>query len=227
MVIMLKPLILYEDNHLLILNKEPCQLVQSDKTGDICLIDIAKHYIKNEYNKPGNVFIGSPHRLDRPTSGVIIFTKTSKALTRMIEIFRERKIHKTYWAIVDKCPEKETDTLKDHLWKHEGKNKSFVKQKGTTGARYAELSYHLIKSYDNYFKLAVKLHTGRHHQIRVQLASRGMRIKGDIKYGARRPNKDKSILLHAREISFIHPIKKEPLQIVAEVPYNETWLPFK
>jgi len=199
MLNMLEPLILYEDNHLLILNKDPCVLVQSDKTGDICLIDIAKNYIKYTYKKPGNVFIGSPHRLDRPTSGVIIFTKTSKALTRMIDIFRERRIEKTYWAIVDRCPEKESDTLRDYLWKHERKNKSFVKEKGTAGARYAELSFQLIRKYDNYYKLSVKLHTGRHHQIRAQLASRGMRIKGDIKYGARRPNKDKSILLHARE----------------------------
>lgn len=222
-----KPLILFEDNHLLVLNKKPCVLVQSDKTGDICLIDIAKHYIKTTYKKPGNVFIGSPHRLDRPTSGVIIFTKTSKALTRMIDTFRERRIEKIYWAIVDKCPEKESDTLKDFLWKHERKNKSFVKERGSTGAKYAELSYQLIESYNNYYKLSVKLHTGRHHQIRAQLASRGMRIKGDIKYGARRPNKDKSILLHAREISFIHPIKKELIRIVADVPQNETWLAFE
>jgi len=192
MLNMLDRSILYEDNHLLVLNKQPCQLVQSDKTGDICLIDIAKAYVKEKYNKPGNVFIGSPHRLDRPTSGVIIFTKTSKALTRMIEIFRERKIEKTYWAIVDKCPETETETCKDFLWKHQVKNKSFVKAKDFKGARYAELSYKLIKSYNNYYKLAVKLHTGRHHQIRV----------------------------------FIHPIKKEPLHIVADVPQNETWKAF-
>jgi len=172
---MLKPSILYEDNHLLILNKAPCLLVQSDKTGDICLIDIAKNYIKTTYKKPGNVFIGSPHRLDRPTSGAIIFTKTSKALTRMIEIFRERRIEKIYWAIVDKCPEKENDILRDYLWKHERKNKSYVKEKGDTGAKYAELSYQLIRRYNNYFKLLVKLHTGRHHQIRAQLASRGIK----------------------------------------------------
>lgn len=218
--------LLYEDNHLLVINKQPKQLVQGDKTGDLCLIDFAKSYLKKKFNKPGNVFIGVPHRLDRPTSGIIVFTKTSKALSRMIEIFRERKIKKTYWAIVDKCPEKTEDTLSDYLWKNETKNKSFVKNRDFKGARYAKLTYKLIESYNSYYKLSVNLHTGRHHQIRAQLSNKGMRIKGDIKYGARRPNKDKSILLHAREIAFEHPVKKEPVFFKADVPKTEAWQPF-
>jgi len=223
----MKHKILYEDNHLIVVNKFAGELVQKDKTGDKCLIDHLKHYIKITYNKPGEVFLGVPHRLDRPTSGIVLFTKTSKALTRIIDIFRNREIKKKYWALVNGTIEKKTATLSCYVAKNEKRNKSFVHSPDFPGAKYAELSYKLLQLFDNYSLLEVKLKTGRHHQIRVQLSNEGWIIKGDLKYGAKRPNNDKSISLHARSLEFIHPVKKIPVKIEAPLPDSVGWQPFK
>lgn len=214
--------IIYEDNHIIAVNKACGEIVQGDKTGDRTLIDQVKSYIKKKYNKPGDVFLGSPHRLDRPTSGVIIFARTSKALTRLNEMFKEKEdIKKTYWAVVDTLPEKEENTLEHYLWKDEGKNKSFASLKPKRGARLCSLSYKHKASLNRFHLLEVNLHTGRHHQIRAQLSKIGCHIKGDLKYGASRSNPGGGIHLHARKIEFLHPVKKEPVIIVANPPKGD------
>lgn len=215
--------VLYEDNHIIAVNKQPSDIVQGDKTGDRPLGEFVKDYLKKKYNKPGEVYLGVVHRLDRPVSGVILFARTSKALSRLNEMFREKKIQKTYWAVVKNRPNPIQDTLIHYLKKNQQKNKSTAYNREDKGALRSELSYQLIKSLDNYHLLEVDPKTGRHHQIRVQLAKIGSPIKGDIKYGADRTNKDASIHLHARKIEFIHPVKKEPLTIVAPPPKDPIW----
>lgn len=215
--------VLYEDNHIIIVNKAPGEIVQGDKTGDTPLSDIVKAYLKAKYNKPGNVFCGVTHRLDRPTSGVVVFAKTSKALSRLNEMFRNGEVDKTYWAIVKKRPQKEEDTLTHYLIKNEKTNKSIAYDTEKPKTKKAVLHYKLIASSDNYYLLEVDLETGRHHQIRSQLAKIGSPIKGDLKYGAERSNLDGSISLHARSISFIHPVSKEKIEVVAKVPEDNLW----
>lgn len=213
--------ILYEDNHLIAVNKTVHDLVQRDKTGDPALIDHLKAYIKEKYNKPGEVYVGIPHRLDRPVSGVVVFTKTSKALSRMNELFRTNEAKKTYWAIVKNKPEKEQGSLMHYMWKDQKKNKSFCYDKEKKDSKLAELSYELIAKSDNFYLLQVNLKTGRHHQIRAQLAKMGCPIRGDLKYGFPRSNPDGGISLHARSLSLIHPVKKEPIEIIAKTPEND------
>ena len=215
--------ILFEDNHLLIINKKPGILTQGDKTGDKSLIDLAKYYIKKKYNKPGNVFIGLPHRIDRPTSGIVILSKTSKSLSRMSKLFKEKKIEKKYWAVVKHKIKNTEGKLIHFLKKNQKKNKSFVQKEKKDANLKAELNYRLIKKMENYFLYEIKLITGRHHQIRAQLSNIGSPIKGDIKYGFKRTNKDGGISLHSREINFIHPIKKNKIQIIAPTPNNDLW----
>ena len=219
----IKDRILYEDNHLIVINKLPKELVQSDITQDETLADKVKEYLKVTYNKKGNVYLGIPHRLDRPTSGIVIFTKTDKALSRLCNAFRENEIKKKYWAVVDRAPSKSEGTLVHYLMRDTKKNKSFaslVKKKNT---KEAKLSYKLIGASKSFYLLEIDLHTGRHHQIRAQLATMNVHIKGDLKYGFPRSNKDGGICLHAREVSFIHPIKKEQITLVANPPKDVVW----
>ncbi|MDU8886256.1 RNA pseudouridine synthase [Yeosuana sp. MJ-SS3] len=215
--------ILYEDNHIIIINKRSGDIVQGDKTGDAPLSDIVKAYIKDKYNKPGNVYLGVVHRLDRPTTGIVLFAKTSKALTRLNKMLVDKNINKTYWAIVKNKPEKEKNTLIHWLKKNPKNNKSsaFIKEK--SDGKKAILHYELTKKLDNYYLLEVNLETGRHHQIRSQLASIGCPIKGDLKYGFDRSNKDGSISLHARQIDFIHPVSKEEINVTAPLPNDPIW----
>jgi 23S rRNA pseudouridine1911/1915/1917 synthase len=215
--------IIYEDNHLLIVNKAAGVLVQGDETGDKPLSELCKDYIKEKYNKPGAVFMGVVHRLDRPVSGLVVLARTSKALERMNELFREKETAKTYWAIVSKRPKKETDTLIHWLSKDEKKNKTTAYYQERPGALRSELSYELKKEIDGKYLLEVKPVTGRPHQIRVQLASIGCVIQGDLKYGASTANDDGSICLHARSLGFVHPVKKEPMKFDAPLPYNQYW----
>ena len=220
--------ILYEDNHIIAVNKTCNEIVQGDKTGDTPLSEIVKAYIKDKYNKPGEVFLGVTHRLDRPTSGVVLFARTSKALTRLNEMFKEKSklstvncqlsIKKTYWAIVQGEPKQPESRLENWLVKNEAQNKSYITNQGAKDAKQAVLSYKTLAKGDHYTLLEVNLETGRHHQIRCQLAAIGCPIKGDLKYGAKRSNPDGGICLHARQIAFIHPVKKEPVTIVASVP---------
>jgi len=219
--------VLFEDNHLLVVNKLASQIVQGDKTGDIPLSDIYKEYLKKKYNKPGNVFCGVIHRLDRPVSGVVLLAKTSKALSRMNEQFREREIQKIYWAVVRGTPESLKSTLVHYLKKNEKDNRSFISKEGVTGALRSELSYEVLKAGDNYSLVEVKPLTGRHHQIRVQLSSIGCPIAGDVKYGDRRGNDDKSICLHARQLIFKHPVQGHQLTITASTPDQKYWNIFK
>ena len=213
--------VLYEDNHLIAINKKSGDICQADKTGDIPLSEIVKEFLKNKYNKPGNVYLGTIHRIDRPTTGVIIYAKTSKALSRMNEKFRNNEISKTYWAIVKNKLPKQSDILENYLSKNNKKNKSFVTKE--KDGKYSKLNYNIIKSLDNYYQYEIKPETGRHHQIRVQLSNIGSPIKGDLKYGAKRSIKDGSICLHAREIIFKHPVTKEELKITAPTPQNIIW----
>jgi len=215
--------ILYEDNHLLAVNKQPSQIVQGDKTGDIPLSEMGKAYLKEKYSKPGAVFLGVIHRLDRPVSGVVLFARTDKALSRMNEQFREREIEKTYWAVVRGIPEKEEATLVHHLKKDEQNNRSRAVKEGIPGALRCELQYRTVEKGERYTLLEVRPLTGRHHQIRVQLASIGCPIVGDVKYGDRRANDDKSICLHARELKFNHPVQKQPVSVVAAPPATKYW----
>jgi 23S rRNA pseudouridine1911/1915/1917 synthase len=215
--------VLFEDNHLLIVNKKSGDIVQGDKTGDKPLSDVVKEYIKEKYNKPGEVFLGVVHRLDRPTSGIIIFARTSKALERLNKMLRERTISKTYWAVVKNTPLKEKDSLIHFLKKNPKNNKSTVFTKETDASKKAILHYSVIKKLDNYSLLEIDLETGRHHQIRAQLAYIGSPIKGDLKYGASRSNKDGSIHLHARKISFTHPVSKENISVLAPIPNETIW----
>ena len=215
--------VLYEDNHIIIINKRAGDITQGDKTGDKPLSDVVKEYVKDKYNKPGNVFIGTVHRLDRPTSGIVIFARTSKALERLNKMLRDKTISKTYWALVKNKPKKESDTLIDFLKKDTKKNKSFVYKKEIEGSKKATLHYKIIKKLDNYTLLEIDLETGRHHQIRTQLSSIGSPIKGDLKYGFDRSNKDGSISLHARKIEFIHPVSKENISLIAPTPEDAIW----
>ena len=215
--------VLYEDNHIIIINKRAGDITQGDKTGDKPLSDVVKEYVKDKYNKPGNVFIGTVHRLDRPTSGIVIFARTSKALERLNKMLRDKTINKTYWALVKNKPKKESDTLIDFLKKDTKKNKSFAYKKEIEGSKKATLHYKIIKKLDNYSLLEIDLETGRHHQIRTQLSYIGSPIKGDLKYGFDRSNKDGSISLHARKIEFIHPVSKENISLIAPTPDDVIW----
>ena len=215
--------VLFEDNHILIVNKRAGDITQGDKTGDKPLSEVLKEYVKDKYNKPGNVFIGTVHRLDRPTSGIVIFARTSKALERLNKMLRDKVIQKTYWAIVKNQPKVKTDTLTNFLKKDSKKNKSFVYKKEIEGSKKATLHFKVIQKLDNYSLLEVDLETGRHHQIRTQLSHIGSPIKGDLKYGFDRSNKDGSISLHARKINFVHPVTKEIITIIAPTPTDPIW----
>lgn len=215
--------ILYEDNHIIAVNKRISDIVQGDKTGDEPLSEKVKQYIKNKYNKPGAVFLGVTHRLDRPVSGVLLFARTSKALSRLNEMFLKKDIQKSYWAIVKNKPLKESDTIEHYIVRDQKKNKSFAYDKEVKNSKLASLSYKLIASADNYYLLEVDLHTGRHHQIRCQLAKIGCPVKGDLKYGFPRSNPDGGISLHSRKINFIHPVKKERVEIIAPPPKDSLW----
>ena len=215
--------ILYEDNHLIAINKRPGDIVQGDKTGDMPLSEVVKLYIKEKYNKPGNVFLGVSHRLDRPTSGIVVFAKTSKALPRLNKLFAEKKAKKTYWAIVKNTPIETSKELTHWLYRNTKQNKSYANKKEVPNSKIAILAYRLIKKLTTYSLLEIDLKTGRHHQIRSQLAAIGSPIKGDLKYGFDRSNKDGSIHLHARKLSFMHPVKKEPLNIIAPTPNDPVW----
>ena len=222
--------VLYEDNHIIAVSKTCHEIVQGDKTGDIPLSDLVKAYIKDKYNKPGEVFLGVTHRLDRPTTGVVLFARTSKALTRLNQMFQSHeKIQKTYWAIVETASVNKLANMTDHvrlenyLWRNEKQNKSFVVKPGTKDAKRAVLTYRILTHSDRYTLLEINLETGRHHQIRCQLAAIGCPIKGDLKYGAKRSNPDGGISLHARKIEFIHPVSKLPISITAPVPNDNLW----
>jgi len=214
--------VLYEDNHLIIVNKKSGDIIQGDKTGDAPLSDFIKAYIKEKYNKPGEVFLGTIHRLDRPVTGVVAYARTSKALTRMNQLFSAKDIKKTYWAVVENPPKAKEGTLENFLLKNERQNKSYVYEKEVPGSKKAILSYRQIAQSDKYYLLEVELKTGRHHQIRTQLAHIGCIIKGDVKYGAKRSNPDGSIQLHARFLTFKHPVTKEVVTITAPVPKGDS-----
>jgi 23S rRNA pseudouridine1911/1915/1917 synthase len=218
--------ILYEDNHLIVVNKAPGEIAQGDKTGDKPLSDMVKEYLKEKYNKPGNVFCGVTHRLDRPTSGAVMLAKTGKALSRLNEMFRRGEVEKTYWAIVKERPPKEEDCLTHYLLKNEKTNKSFACSHEKPHSKKAVLHYRLIAASHNYYLLEIRLETGRHHQIRAQLAKEGCPIRGDLKYGAARSNPDGSISLHARSVSFVHPVSREKITVVAPVPDESLWKAF-
>ena len=215
--------VLYEDNHLVVVNKRPGDLVQGDKTGDKPLLEIVKEYIKEKFQKPGDVFIGTPHRIDRPTSGIVLFCRNSRSLERINLMFKEKTIHKTYWAVVKPKPVQDQAYLIHYLKKNYERNKSYAYPKPIPDSLKAELEYKIIGKSDKYHLLEVRLYTGRHHQIRAQLSTIGCSIKGDVKYGAERANEDDSIHLHARKVEFIHPMKKEPVQIIAPVPDEPLW----
>ncbi|MCD8410190.1 RluA family pseudouridine synthase [Tenacibaculum finnmarkense] len=215
--------VLHEDNHLVIINKRAGDIVQGDKTGDKPLSDVVKEYIKEKYDKPGAVYLGTVHRLDRPTSGVVIYARTSKALERLNKMLRDKTIKKTYWAVVKEQPEKTADTLISFLKKNPKNNKSTAYKKEVDGSKKAILHYKILKNLDNYSLLEIDLETGRHHQIRVQLSNIGCIIKGDLKYGAKRSNKDGGIHLHARKIEFIHPVSKELIKVTAPTPKDPIW----
>jgi 23S rRNA pseudouridine1911/1915/1917 synthase len=215
--------VLHEDNHVIVVNKRPSDIVQGDKTGDVTMPDQIKEFLRVKYNKPGNIFCGVVHRLDRPTSGAVVFAKTSKALTRLNEQFREKDTQKVYWAVVEKAPQSNTGHLENFLLKNEKQNKAYVHQKEVSGSKKAILDYRVLAQSDKYTLVEVTLHTGRHHQIRAQMAHIGSIIKGDLKYGAKRSNADGSIHLHARYLSFIHPTTKETIQITAPVPEDSLW----
>ena len=215
--------ILYEDNHLIAINKKAGELVQGDKTGDIPLSETVKAFIKQRDQKPGNVYLGVPHRLDRPTSGVVIFAKTSKILPRMNALFASQDAHKTYWALVQPSPKKKSETLTHWMVRNTKQNKSYAHNNEVPNAKLAKLKYSLIKELDRYSLLEIQLYTGRHHQIRAQLSAVGCCIKGDLKYGAARSNPDGSIHLHARKLVLTHPVTKDPLEIIAPVPDDVLW----
>ena len=213
--------VLYEDNHIIAVNKTNSEIVQGDKTGDEPLSETLKKYLKEKYNKPGEVFLGVTHRLDRPVSGAVIFAKTSKALTRLNEMFRNQEVKKTYWAIVKDRPAETEGRLEHYLVRNEKQNKSVAHTKMVPNAKKASLSYKLISHSDNYFLLEVQLETGRHHQIRCQLAKMGCPIKGDLKYGFPRSNPNGGISLHARYVEFVHPVSKQLIQITAPCPADD------
>ena len=224
---MISTRILYEDNHLIAVNKKPSEIVQGDRTGDTTMPDTIKTYLKEKYNKPGNVFCGVIHRLDRPTSGVILFARTSKGLERMNKQFRDKLTSKTYWAILENKPAQMEGKLINFLKKNEKQNKSYVVSKDTKGAKEAILNYRILSSSERYHLVQVELETGRHHQIRTQLSDIGCCIKGDLKYGAKRSNQDGSICLHSRVLGFNHPVTKEPISLTTPLPENKFWSLFK
>ncbi len=219
--------VLYEDNHIIIINKRAGEIVQGDKTGDKSLCDTMKTFLKEKYAKPGNVFVGLPHRLDRPVSGVVVFAKTSKALERLNTMFRDGAVKKIYWAITKECPNPAAGEINSWILRNEKMNKSFSYPKEVKGSKNALLYYRLISASQNYNLIEVELKTGRHHQIRCQLSSIGCPIKGDLKYGSKRSNPDGSISLHARYIEFVHPVSKELIQITAPVPQDKLWQSFE
>ena len=223
-----KPLqILFEDNHLIIVNKHSGDIVQSDKTGDKPLVDKVKDYIKEKYQKAGEAFLGIPHRIDRPTTGIVIFCRNSRSLERINQMFKEKAIKKTYWAIVKNKPPFDSGKLVHFMKRNEQQNKSYASELEKPGAQRAELDYKIIARSDRYFLLEIDLQTGRHHQIRAQLSKIGSPIKGDLKYGYERSNEDGSISLHARKVEFIHPSKKEPMFVIASVPEDKLWKHFE
>ena len=219
--------VVYEDNHIVVVNKTSYEIVQGDKTGDTPLSEMVKQYLKEKYNKPGNVFIGVTHRLDRPVSGLVVFAKTSKALPRLNEMFRNGEVKKTYWAIVKECPKETEGELVHYLVRNEKQNKSYAYDKEVKNSKKAVLHYKLIGHSQNYYLLEVDLKTGRHHQIRCQLAKMGCPIKGDLKYGSPRSNPDGSICLHARTVQFVHPVSKEMIRLTAPVPEGNLWNGFE
>lgn len=215
--------VLFEDNHLIVINKRPGDIVQGDKTGDLPLSETVKGYIKKKYDKPGNVYLGVVHRLDRPTSGIVVFAKTSKALPRLNKMFAEKDAKKTYWAVVKNCPESPEKRLVHYMKRNTKQNKSYAHSNEVSESKKAILSYRTIKKLDRYYLLEVDLETGRHHQIRSQLTAIGCPIKGDLKYGFDRSNADGSIHLHARKLRLMHPVKKEPIEIIAPPPNDPIW----
>lgn len=215
--------VIYEDNHIIVVNKESGEIVQGDKTGDAPLSDLVKAYIKEKYRKPGNVFLGVTHRLDRPVSGLVIFAKTSKALSRLNEMFRKGEIHKTYWAIVKNKPKERQGRLTHWIVRNEKQNKSYAYDNEVKDSKKAVLDYRLLASGDNYHILEIHLFTGRHHQIRCQLSAMGCPIKGDLKYGAQRSNPDGSISLLSRYVEFVHPVSKEAIALDAPLPKDNLW----
>lgn len=219
--------VLYEDNHIIIVNKSCSEIVQGDKTGDKPLSEKVKEYLKDKYAKPGNVFCGVVHRLDRPVSGLVVFAKTSKALARLNNMFKDKEVKKTYWAIVADKPRNDEAVLEDYLVKNERQNKSYAHPNPVQGSKKAILDYRVIGKSDRYYLLEVHLHTGRHHQIRCQLANIGCPIRGDLKYGARRSNPDGGISLHARHIEFVHPVSHITVSVTAPVPDEGVWKAFK
>ena len=219
--------VVYEDNHIIIVNKLPGELVQGDKTGDTTLADKVKLYLKEKYNKPGNVFLGVTHRLDRPVRGLVMYAKTSKALSRLNEMFKKGGVHKTYLAITENAPQTPEGLLVNYLKKNEKQNKSYVYEKPVQGAKEAKLKYKVLGKSDRYYLIEVELLTGRHHQIRAQLSHMGCTIKGDLKYGAKRSNKDGGIDLLAYKLEFVHPVKKEKMVFTAPFPQDKLWQYFK
>lgn len=215
--------VLFEDNHIIVVNKRPGDIVQGDKTGDTPLSEVVKEYIRVKYDKPGNVYLGVVHRLDRPTSGIVLFSKTSKALPRLNKLFKDKEAKKTYWAVVKNAPPQTEGILIHFLKRNPKQNKSIAHIKEVPESKKAILEYRILKKLDNYYLLEIDLQTGRHHQIRSQLSSIGCAIKGDLKYGFDRSNKDASIHLHARRLSFIHPVKKELIEIIAPPPREPIW----
>ena len=219
--------VVYEDNHIIVVNKTASEIVQADKTGDTPLSETVKQYLKEKYQKPGNVFLGVTHRLDRPVSGLVIFAKTSKALTRLDEMFRAGEVKKTYWAVVKNAPKESEGELVHFLVRNEKQNKSYAYDKEVPNSKKAVLDYRLIGRSENYYLLEVDLKTGRHHQIRCQLAKMGCPIKGDLKYGSPRSNPDGSICLHARRVRFVHPVSKELIELKAPLPEGNLWKGFE
>jgi 23S rRNA pseudouridine1911/1915/1917 synthase len=217
------PAILYEDNHIIIVNKRSSDIVQGDSTGDEPLDDIVRSYIKKKYNKPGDVFLGVVHRLDRPVSGCVVYARTSKALSRLNEMFSTRDVRKVYWAVVSERPPAEEGTLHGYIKKNEKQNKSYVYDTAVKGSKEASLSYRIVARSERYYLLEIDLHTGRHHQIRAQLAAAGCPVRGDLKYGSKRSNEGGGISLHARSISFIHPVRHSEVTVVAPLPDDRSW----
>ena len=219
--------VVYEDNHIIVVNKTASEIVQADKTGDTPLSETVKQYLKEKYQKPGNVFLGVTHRLDRPVSGLVIFAKTSKALTRLNEMFRAGEVKKTYWAVVKNAPKESEGELVHFLVRNEKQNKSYAYDKEVPNSKKAVLDYRLIGRSENYYLLEVDLKTGRHHQIRCQLAKMGCPIKGDLNYGSPRSHPDGSICLHARRVRFVHPVSKELIELKAPLPEGNLWKGFE
>lgn len=215
--------VIYEDNHIIALNKRPSDIIQSDKTEDTCLSDILSQYLAKKYNKPGNAYVATVHRIDRPVSGIILYGKTSKAASRLSNMFRLREVTKTYWAVVENPPPRTEDSIVNYLKKNSDRNKSYVYHQPRDGAKKSELSYKYVGAGDKYHFVEIYPKTGRHHQIRTTLSDIGCPIKGDIKYMSKRTNPDASVCLHARKLEFIHPVKKEPISIVAPPPENPLW----